>query len=129
MGLAIWIIYSIKKHFEHRTWAFVAQTHKPAIKYSWSLKGPPNQSSRLKMISSSSCRVISTDILDSLSLAPSPYRTSLPAGPQGYTPNPHRAAVCRFELVVLFLLGRVKGSIEVHHLWARPYFSSSVLHV
>ena len=62
-------------------------------------------------------------------LATSPYRSSLPAGPQGYTPNLHIAAVCRFELVALLLPGYVKGSIGVHHLWARPYFSSSVLHV
>ena len=37
------------------------------------------------------------------SLATPPYRSSLPAGPQGYTPYPHRAAVCRFELVALTL--------------------------
>ena len=57
---------------------------------------------------------------------------SLPAGragPQDYTPYLHRAAVCRFDLVTLLLLGHVKGSIGVHHLWAHPYFSSSVLHV
>ena len=59
-------------------------------------------------------------------LATSPYCSSLPTGPQGYTPYP---AVCKFELVILLLLGHVKGSIVVHHLWARPYFSSSVLHV
>ena len=29
-------------------------------------------------------------------LATSPYRSSLPAGPQGYTPYPQRAAECRF---------------------------------
>ena len=48
-----------------------------------------------------------------------PYRSSLPAGPQCYTPYSHRAAVCRFELVVLLFLGHVKGSIGVHHWWAR----------
>ena len=32
-------------------------------------------------------------------------------------------------LVVLLLHGHVWGSIRVHHLWARPCFSSSVLHV
>ena len=37
--------------------------------------------------------------------------------------------VCMFELVFLFLLGHMWGSIGVHHLWARPCFSSSVLHV
>ena len=58
-------------------------------------------------------------------LATSPYRSSLLAGPQGYIPYPHRADVSRFELVTLLLLGHVKGSIGVHHLWARPYFSSS----
>ena len=51
------------------------------------------------------------------------YRSALPAGPHGYTLYPHRAAVCRFELVALLLLGHVKGSIRVHH------FSSSVLQV
>ena len=62
-------------------------------------------------------------------LTTSPYHSSLSAAPQGYTPYPHRAAVCRFELVTLLSLGHVKGSTGVHHLWARPYFSSSVLHV
>ena len=33
-----------------------------------------------------------------------PYRPLLPAGPQGYTLYRHRAAVCRFELVILPLL-------------------------
>ena len=69
--------------------------------------------------SSSSCAFLTTPL----------YRSSLPAGPQGYIPYPHRAAVCRCELVALTLLGHVKGFIRVHHLWARPYFSSSVLHV
>ena len=63
------------------------------------------------------------------SLATSPYRSSHLAGLHGCTPYPHRAAVCRFELVTLLLLGHVKGSIGVHHLWAHPYFFSSVLHV
>ena len=63
------------------------------------------------------------------SLATSPYRSSLLVGPQSYTLYRHRAAVCRSELVALTLLGHVKGSIGVHPLWARPYFSSSVLHV
>ena len=58
-----------------------------------------------------------------------PYRSLLPAGPQGYTHYPHWAALCKFELVALFLLGHVKGSMGVHHLWARLYFFSSVLHV
>ena len=55
-------------------------------------------------------------------------RSSLPVGPQGYTPYPLRAAVCRFELVTLLLLSHVKGFTGVHHLWAHLYFSSSVLH-
>ena len=63
------------------------------------------------------------------SLATRPYCSSLPAGPQGYTLYSHRAAVCRFKLVTLLLLSYVKGFIGVHHLWARLYFSSSVLHV
>ena len=52
---------------------------------------------------SSSCREISTDIPDPLS-PPIPM-----AGPQGYTPCLHRAAVSPFELVALLLLGYVKG--------------------
>ena len=63
------------------------------------------------------------------SLATSPYRSSLLAGFQGYIPYPHAAAVWMFELVVLLLPGHMWGYIEVHHLWARPCFSSSVLHV
>ena len=57
-----------------------------------------------------------------------PYRSSLPAGPNGYTPYPHIAAVCRFELVALLLLGHLRGSIGEHDL-ARPCFSSCFLHV
>ena len=75
--------------------------------------------------SSSSCRATRTDIPDPLSpllpIVPSP-----PAGLQSYIPYPHIAAVCMFELVVLLLLGHMRGSIGVHHLWARPCFSSSV---
>ena len=63
------------------------------------------------------------------SLATSPYRSSLPAGLQGRTLYPHITAGCMFVLVVLLLLGHIWGSIGVHHLWARPCFSSSVLHV
>ena len=63
------------------------------------------------------------------SLATPPYRSSPLAGLQGYIPYPHIAAVCMFELVVLLLLSHIWGSIGVHHLWARPCFSSSVLHV
>ena len=75
----------------------------------------------------SSCRVISTDIPDILS--PLPYRPLLPAGLQDYIPYRHRAAICMFELVILPLYVHVKGSTGVHHLWARPYFSSRVPHV
>ena len=63
------------------------------------------------------------------SLATPPYCSSLLAGPKGYFPYPDTASVCRFELVVLLLLGHMRGSIGVHYLWARPCFSSSVLHV
>ena len=59
------------------------------------------------------------------SLAITPYRSLPLAGLQGYIPYPHIVAVCMFDLVVLLLL----GSIGVHNLWARPCFSSSVLHV
>ena len=63
------------------------------------------------------------------SLATSPYYSSPLAGLQGYILCPHIAAVCKFELVVLLLLGHMWGPIGVYHLWARPCFSSSVLRV
>ena len=63
------------------------------------------------------------------SLATSPYYSLPQAGLQGYILCPHIAAVWMFELVVLLLLGHMWGSIGVHHLWARPCFSSSVLRV
>ena len=63
------------------------------------------------------------------SLATSPYRSSPLAGLQGHIPYPHIAAGCMFELVVLLLPGHMSRSIGVHHLWARPCFSSSDLHV
>ena len=44
-------------------------------------------------------------------------------------PYPHIVAECKFVLVVLLLHGHVWGSIRVHHLWVRPCFSSSVLHL
>ena len=56
------------------------------------------------------------------SLTTPPYSLSLRAGLQGYIPYRQRAAVCRFELVVLPLLVHVKWSTGVH-----PYFPSSVL--
>ena len=62
-------------------------------------------------------------------LATYPYSPLPLASLQGYIPYPHRAAVCMFELVVLLLFGHMWGSIGVHHLWARPCFSRSVLHV
>ena len=58
---------------------------------------------------------ISMDIPDPF-LTPLPYPSSLPAAPRGYTLYPHRADVCRCELVTLILLSHVKGSIGVHHL-------------
>ena len=63
------------------------------------------------------------------SLATFPYRSSPPAGLLGYIPCPHVAAVCKFGLVVLLLLGHMWGSIEVRHLRARLCFSSSVRRV
>ena len=48
------------------------------------------------------------------SLATPPYRSSLLAGPQGYIPYPHIAAVYSFELVALLLLGHVRGPIGEH---------------
>ena len=65
--------------------------------------------------SPSSRRTISTDIPDPLS-PPLPIVPLLPAGLQGYIPHRHRAAVCRFELIVLPLLVHVKGSTGLHHL-------------
>ena len=62
-------------------------------------------------------------------LITSSYHSSPLAGLQGYIPYPHRAAICIFELTVLLLLSHMWGSIGVHHLWARPCFSSSILHV
>ena len=63
------------------------------------------------------------------SLATSPYHSTPPAGLLGYIPCPHIAAVCKFELVVLLLLGHMWGSIGVRHLQAHPCFSSSVQRV
>ena len=63
------------------------------------------------------------------SIATSPYFPSPLADLQGYIQYPQRAAVFMFELAVLLLLGHMWVSIGVHHLWARPCFPSSVLHV
>ena len=56
------------------------------------------------------------------SLATPPNRSSLLVGSQGYTPYPHRAAVCRFEMVVLLLFGHMTG---VHR--STSLMSSSLL--
>ena len=63
------------------------------------------------------------------SLSTSPYHSSPLAGLQGYISYHHIAAVCMFELVVLLLIGHMRGSTGVHHLRVRPCFSSSVRHV
>ena len=63
------------------------------------------------------------------SLATSPYRWSPQAGLQDHNLYPHIAAGCMFVLVVLLLPGHMRVSIGVHHLWARPCFSNSDLHV
>ena len=63
------------------------------------------------------------------SLATFPYRSSPQAGLLDNIPYPHIVAECMFVLVVLLLHDRVWGSTRVHHLWAHPSFSSSVLHV
>ena len=47
------------------------------------------------------------------SLATSPNHSSPPAGLLGYIMCPHQAAVCKFRLVVLLLLGHMWGSIGV----------------
>ena len=44
-----------------------------------------------------------------------PYHSSLLAGLQVYIPYLHITAVCVFELVVLLLLGHMRGSIGVHN--------------
>ena len=63
------------------------------------------------------------------SLASFPYRSSPQAGLLGNILYPHIIAECMFVLVILLLHSHVWGSIRVHHLWARPCFSSSVPHV
>ena len=59
--------------------------------------------------SSSSCRAASTDIPDSLSPL-FPIVTSPLACLLGYITYLHIAAVCMFLLVVLLLLGHMRGS-------------------
>ena len=80
------------------------------------------------IITSSHLVVLSARVSPTL-CHPPPYRLSLPAGPQDYTLNPHRAAECRFELVALLLLGHMKEPIRVHHWWTLHYFPSSVQYV
>ena len=80
------------------------------------------------MSSSSSCRAASTGY-PWPSLATFPYRSLPQAGLLYDIPYPHIVAECMFVLVVLLLHGHVWGSKRVHHLWVRPCFSSSVLHV
>ena len=48
------------------------------------------------------------------SLATPPYHSWLLAGPQGYIPYDHWAAVCRFELVVLLLFSHMMGPIYIY---------------
>ena len=52
------------------------------------------------------------------SLAISPYRPLLPSGLQDYILYRHRAAACKFELVVLPLLIHGKG--DRAHKWCTP---------
>ena len=49
------------------------------------------------------------------SLATPPYRSLLLVGPEDYIPYLHRAALCRLQLVILLLLGHMRGSIGEHH--------------
>ena len=58
-----------------------------------------------------------------------PDRPLLSAGLRVYIPYRHRVVLCRFGQVGLLLPVHVKGSTGVYHLWAHPYFSSSVQHV
>ena len=57
------------------------------------------------------------------SLATSPYHSSPLAGLQGYISYPNIAAVCMFELVVLLLLGHMRGSITDEFVLASPAVS------
>ena len=50
------------------------------------------------------------------SLSTSPYHSSPPAGLQSYIPYHHIAAVCMFELVVLLLIGHMRGSTGAYSL-------------
>ena len=61
------------------------------------------------------------------SVAISPYHSSPLAGLEGYIPYPHIAAVCIFELVVMLLLGHMRGSIGVHCWRSKDELISDVL--
>ena len=79
-------------------------------------------------VSSSSYRTDSMDFSDTLS--PSILIIHCPpAVLPNYILYPHRADVNRFLLVSQHWLIHVLGSIEEHHSWVFPCFSSSVLHV
>ena len=120
---------------------FISENKFPLIFLHWVLSSLPKTYAYMLFISvyiyiyiyiyvyhHSSCCAASADIPDPL--LPLLPINSLPlAGLQGYILCPQIADLCKFKLVVLLLLGHMWGSIGVHHLWARPCFSSSVLHV
>ena len=54
-------------------------------------------------------------------------RPLLPVGLQGFIPYRHRAAVCRFKLVVQNLFDHMKGSTGLHHLFSLARWESSSL--
>ena len=56
------------------------------------------------------------------SLVTSPYHSSPLAGLQGYILCPHIAAVCKFKLVVLLLLGHMWGSIQYNNIFYKQKF-------
>ena len=65
----------------------------------------------------------------SLTFAIHPNHPSLPAGFPNYILCSYRPVGDKFLLVGQHLYVCVKGSVREHHLWVRPYFSSSVPHV
>ena len=77
---------------------------------------------------SSSCHDTSTDIPDPLSpLLPIAHRIWQVLRATFRIPT--ELLYVGSKLVALLLLSHVRGSIGEYHLWARPCFSSSVLHV
>ena len=56
-------------------------------------------------------------------LSTPPFRSSLQAGPQGYIPYPHGAALCRFELVALAMSGGPLENIAYELVTASPAVS------